>query len=73
MSYFKALRDKEAREQAREYKENEKARAAAREHARVSKILQSNPEIGVIIRKGKPMYYTGAGDNMTKDIDSLIK
>ena len=47
-----------------------KARKEAREQ--ISKILSENPQIGVIVRNGKEMYYTGSGENATNNINDLI-
>ena len=71
-TYFRTLQNKEYAELAREAKVDGKIKAAAIEAARVAEVLKANPHIGMIVSKGKPMFYTGAGDNMTANVDSLV-
>lgn len=61
---------------SKEYQEVRAQMDAAKEskaaQEEISKILAANPQIGVIVRKGKQMYYTGAGENATSNIRELI-
>jgi hypothetical protein len=67
------------RNDARLEKQAADARLFAKEDARiaeqnrVAEILKANPHIGMIVRKGKPMFYTGVGENMTRNIDELAR
>jgi hypothetical protein len=51
-----------------------KAEAAAAEQARIDALLASNPQIGKLVRKGKPVYYAAVrGLHVeTTDVDALV-